>query len=634
MTKLFKLTVPTLTIIFLFGTLLASFPLTQAQVPVQEKSLNIIDNIVGFDLANSSLKSSQQNSLYMTLPTKETDTIFSGKDCSMRISCSFVGDKLQRIFVSNVSGTPSLGYLADNYVTDAKGFMERYQNYTNEPVYDTLKSMLESISANQNITKTTTNAQLEITYTGQSQADFVWTYIDSEGIEAPVKNIALSYRDGVLKAFLDNWQLYTIAGSPVVSSQEAEAMALGAVESYSLEVANTEMGNITVSDFKVASVGNLSLCYLNYHKESTARGGDPFTLYPSWFIPIGFDRVYPGGVTGVYVRIWADSGEVSSVSPMIGGIQETSGASVEKASFQVCEPALLLVICVSFSAIIIGLIFAGNRHRFIVANVRHKSLKLFTLFFSVCLICSFSVFASQVQAIPDVDVKSVIYGSLSGQFVNETVDEITAMQQLANAVTNYFYFAGYDATNAFGAQTNGDTILSNTYNFARGYDYVAVFYHGHMHGEHSYWCPVCNVTWSDIASRTTWTNFFVWSWSCMSAQQWGSWPDNYGLPYAWTKDLEMSNDGYSYPSGNHCYIGFEYASPALSSQSFEDNPGLAMDFIINFYNYALVGGYSINDALDQAAQTTFGSLNYLESPLPEYETWWPDKEQPNEEQYG
>jgi hypothetical protein len=42
---------------------------------------------------------------------------------------------------------------------------------------------------------------------------------------------------------------------------------------------------------------------------------------PAWAVGIGFDKHYPGYVTGVIVRIWADTGNLDSISPTyIGGV--------------------------------------------------------------------------------------------------------------------------------------------------------------------------------------------------------------------------------------------------------------------------------------------------------------------------
>jgi hypothetical protein len=147
--------------------------------------------------------------------------------------------------------------------------------------------------------------------------NIVWTYVDAMGVEAPAKNVALTYIDGVFKSFTDNWQFYTIAGVPNLSKEQALDLALNTTSEFSYIAKDSSGVEVNVSNVKVASVGESVLCYLNFRDSASARNGDPFTLFPSWYIPLGFDQVYPGSVTGSYVRIWADNGQLSIVSPMV-----------------------------------------------------------------------------------------------------------------------------------------------------------------------------------------------------------------------------------------------------------------------------------------------------------------------------
>ncbi len=41
-------------------------------------------------------------------------------------------------------------------------------------------------------------------------------------------------------------------------------------------------------------------------------------LYPVWTVEVYFDDVYAGGVYGVWLNIWADTGEVCRIFPLTG----------------------------------------------------------------------------------------------------------------------------------------------------------------------------------------------------------------------------------------------------------------------------------------------------------------------------
>jgi hypothetical protein len=135
--------------------------------------------------------------------------------------------------------------------------------------------MLEGVPVD-NASKTQNNLKLDVSV-NLLRTEFVWTYVDANGVEASVKNVALTYENGTLKSFVDNWQFYTVTGTPKVSGEQAANLALEAIEDFSY--ASQSNSNVTVSGFKVASVGNASLCYLNYQEVDCARGGDPFTLF-------------------------------------------------------------------------------------------------------------------------------------------------------------------------------------------------------------------------------------------------------------------------------------------------------------------------------------------------------------------
>ena len=108
------------------------------------------------------------------------------------------------------------------------------------------------------------------------------------------------------------------------------ATALQAAKNYSYLAENAEGNNVTVSGFKIASVFNVSLSYVNYYEtnsEQSIRGGNPYVLYPSWYIGVGFNQFYSGGVAGLNIRVWADSGNVNSVEPIIWNIAQNSSSA-------------------------------------------------------------------------------------------------------------------------------------------------------------------------------------------------------------------------------------------------------------------------------------------------------------------
>ncbi len=640
--------------LLLVTVMCSSVPSAQAEeATIQDKTVSILNDLAGLNTTayTSSAKPQQQDS-FMTMPRQTADLILSSSQGQLRARCSFIDNRLHQIFITDVTGEVSLNSKAANIAEDAKDFLQRYQNYTTDAFYGNLQSMLDTVNFNQNASKTAGNVKLDVTAFSQSRTNFVWTYVDANGVKAPVKNVALTYQDGTLKCFTDNWQFYTVASAPAISKEQAVDYALNISAGYSLTATASSGENVTVSDFKVESVGEAALCYLNFHEAGSARDGDPFTLYPSWYVPLGFDRAYFGGVTGIYVRFWADTGEICDISPMVvrdaAVFTNESDVDVSSSDVPTQEPDAVLTAVPVVLVIIFGLVsfyFSGNKSRFYRLKCAQKlSLKLYAgLLCGLMLAGLVFTSAPRAQALSPGSAGSVIYASTHEQyngttFVNGTApfngyyfngthfvyyatyNEPSAAQNVTNMLKYLFDNADYDDTfNNYGPYTTRDYILWFTYNMERYYDNIAVFYFGHMHGNDSYWCGSgpynstfyeSHVNASEIFGLTLGKTKFAWSWVCKSAISQTS-----GLPVAWSHG--QLNDSY------HCYIGFDGASPSLSAVSFNETAGLGMTFIPLFYYYALDQGMTVSNALNMASWDTFGEC-YDNSPLADgFKTYWP-----------
>jgi hypothetical protein len=578
----------------------------------------------------------------LTLSRQTADITLSSDSGNLRVRCSFIGDFLQKIYISDVSGEIKVNRKGVGVVDDAKSFLQRYQAYVQDSFYGNLQSMLDTVSANKNITKVVGDIKLNVKVYDQASTEFTWTYVDANGVLAPAKSISVAYEHGSLKYFVNNWQLYTVAGSPQISSEQAVDLALDALAKFSY---NTTVSgeNVSVSGFKVASIGDVSLCYLNYKDTDSARNGDPFVLYPSWFVPLGFDKFYPGSVSGVYVRLWADTGKLCDIVPMVvdsAGVEssdapfegdrlvdEAAGVAVDSSSDGQVYASLVVV---PVGLVVVGFCLRLRWHRdALFFRFKGKSSRGFVKPWSVLLCAlmlagSVFVFAPPAQALVSNNAVSLIFGSQVKQFVDwveieedEWVyfDELGSISDATNSVYNSF--SGYDSRQRyFDPPFNKNQMLNAISNAETSYDSVAVLYIGHKNGTaNTYWVeenPFDSVDANDIQQRTSGKTYFVWSWSCDSATSPYS-----GLPVAWTDN--QLNDG------RRCYIGFDGGSPALSAASFNTNAGLGKDFITQFYYYALSVGLSIQDSLNEASWDVFETA-FVNSPLngDQYQTYWPD----------
>jgi hypothetical protein len=316
-----------ISILLSHSAFVSPIPSVRAEEPdLEDKMMAILNDVIGLNTEDYVIHiTSNPDREYHGLLQKDVDAILyhsQNYTWVMRVTVYFVNDNVRMIYISYPE-LPAEYPPAYTTVEMAKGFLERYQNYTGGSFYGELASMLDDVDATNSTTKSTGNIRLELNNFDDVIADYIWRYTDENGVTAHSKSVLLEYERGRLVAFSNNWHLYTIGGTPEISGEEATEIAIEAAQNYSYEV-SADNGTLTVTGFEIApeSLGHEVLSYLNFPDPSLARGGDPFTLYPSWYVPIGFNQSYPGGVTGIIVTVWADTGEVSATNPMVVVIPE------------------------------------------------------------------------------------------------------------------------------------------------------------------------------------------------------------------------------------------------------------------------------------------------------------------------
>ena len=295
-----------------------------AQEDATKRALEIFRNVVGLnvDAYNASLISHTPNSVTYTLESKGSKLI---------AYCAFVDGKLRSISMYVKEGLPLMLYTAANEVEMAKDFLSRYQAYCGAAHVEAFKAFLGMVEAKTNIKKVSGNIKFEAEYTKPVDvknrtldiATFRWIYTFN-GIEAFYKSVALAFENGYFGGFIDDWNLYEIGSYDInVDEKRAIEIAVNAAKNYSTRVymGRDAGGNemwVEVKDFKVVGAKAVSLIFGNGLFEGEARDGNPYKLYPVWTVEVYFDDVYAGGVYGVWLNIWADTGEVWRIFPLTG----------------------------------------------------------------------------------------------------------------------------------------------------------------------------------------------------------------------------------------------------------------------------------------------------------------------------
>ena len=598
-----------------------------------EKTLIIFSEVVGLDIEayNTTLDLHNQDLYFFeSFPQEDVQYTLDSDKSKVEVICNFVNKKFQSISLHALDGSPRMTQPSTDVLDTAKGFLDRYQTYSGASYIEDMRGMLDTVDANENVTKTAENTKLEVSV-NQNSTTFRWTPAVN-GIEVMYKWVILSFENESLAFFMDNWELYNIGNYDIaISEEEAIDIAMKATENYSWTV---NMGGdnppVEVTEFTVEGVSETKLTFCNYPSKNESRNGDPLTLYPSWNIKLYFDKFYLGNVYGVNIAIWADTGEVNDIRTMIwmgeyssdGNLNDnetSSGLKSNEESNGETNPNLASIAWVALPITVVLAVTIVYSKRKNALNELHKapksnSLKLSGVF--LCLLMAFSMFSMTLQNVKADDSGITCWG-----ITYEIVDgESNAAQSVISTMITYFGNRGYTCYDYFGEDTQREYVLANASYMESNFDYVAMFHYGHGgldmdYPEHrdyfdEYWDfeeedpqPDKEIWDYDVYQYTSSSkHFFVMLWVCRQGDHVGGSGGHYGaygMPYAWHHTNPTSY-------GPDCFIGFKDASMPLTQFS-SHNPSIDYEFFIRFfYILALHNGYSVYNALNIVSWYWFG----------------------------
>jgi len=471
------------------STYAASVPSVQAaEATIQQKGLSISGDVLGLDMTKYAITTTvlPQN-LYIDVVPQETVRYYlDSNESKLDMLYTFTEGKLRRIHVLESAGFPFLtksvtktiqfGNMTFHMnvfdeVENAKDFLEDYQSYSGKLFYGELASMLNHVEVGKNLTETFGNVKFEAT-TSENSETFTWTYTFN-GIEAPDKCVALGYRDGFLKYFIDNWDFYRIGSTAVkISEKEAIDIAMERARTYSWKVGS---GNNTfeVEDFNVSQAMVWETIFRNSLYADEARGEDLLMLYPMYHVWVSLDKFYPGNVYGFNVYVWADTGKVfyihervSTVDPpadlvaSIDGEVDSSQADQSDGELQSSTILISRIVFPVSATIIMGTILVWvllSRKKNLLKSHSFKigGIGLCFLMFSALLFPVLTVNAVNPTR------RALIWGSEStgaptpdppdSPSSRKTWDEILRQRNTAVTLSNYFKDDGYVTSNYQGS---------------------------------------------------------------------------------------------------------------------------------------------------------------------------------------
>jgi hypothetical protein len=632
-----------------------------AEPSLQAKSISFLSDVVGVKTDTYTItRSTLQADKIVDAPSKVADLRFSSAGSSFRVTCSYVKDTLALFYLSDIDGNLKLEQPAANTVDAAKSLLSSYQQETGDTDYGKFAQMLNTVIEGEKVSKVAGDVKLEVSNTQQNTINYMWTYIDQNGVPAERKNVCLTYEYGTLKALYNNWPLYSIAQTEnKLSAKDAVEIAMETAQNYSYTIINQNgtQQTISCSGFNISpkSYERAKLIYVNSVNQEYARGGDTYKMYLAWCVPLGFESLYPGDVSGLTVILWADTGRVCSVSQMITegelasslvkDVAASNATTVEQPASTgqplqptVEEPILQPSQIPGVSAAA-GMVFVslgsckmvgadGKKRRF--SNARAIMFCTLILLSALFFINTKVPTASAVSSGSNSRIYSVP-NAIGYYNATANSNEANAATDICSYIEDMCNIYGYSGRTNNSVAYQQDVLNMASYD-EEHYDGTMVFHIGHVDGNSrdgdNPYKDNSNSSLNDIApcdvSQHTdlGKHFFVFLWVCSEAPAQGVAPNATSMAAAWLHrygDQSLDADGFgaNHDSSNQCYISFFGYSPMVSDYVNTTNgiyypfAGFGSsfpcgDFIRYFYNYALSYSLSVSDALDHASWQYFG----------------------------
>ena len=360
------------------------------------------------------------------------------------------------------------------------------------------------------MTTTSGNRKLDVT-TSEESTTFRWTYTFND-IEAPDKCVALRYKNGTLKYFIDNWNIYKIGNTNFnISEQDAVEIALSSARNIVFLKTETENG-IYELKFNVTNAMIWETIFVPSTYMDTPHSEDLFELYPMHHVWVSLDKFYPGNIYGFNVYVWADTGKLGFIKERVTTMDPPAelvatfddAIIVSDIEFAVDESkpsslplmeAVLPAVAVIF-LVAVPIYFSAKKKIVIHSNLpKLNFLKISSvtlcLFLSLAMVLVFPV--STVNATnyqgratiwgaesTDARNTTIWSGGMQGSSWRKTNPEVWQQRETAQLIANYFANNGYSASNYQGEGSTKSSILANISYNEQHHSRVAVvdFDHG------------------------------------------------------------------------------------------------------------------------------------------------------------
>lgn len=280
-----------------------------AELTTNEQLLSFLEDVMMLDLTQYNVTRTSYvvtenywgyDSLYDATRVSYT---LENNESKLDAKFEFADDKLDNFRLYIDKGEPLFSEPQGNVLERANVFLYRYLNFTGSDCQE-MKDTLSNVTEVKNVTITAGNVVFELN-DDAGGTQFRWRFVFNG---AEFYRFGFTFRRNGEFAGGDTRFINKIGSTDVnVSLEDAIAIAWDFVENLTGRMGNDnpKYQNITLANEPTWQL--------------LVRTREPMTYYPYWTIGIHFDETIiegAAGLFGVYVTIWADTGEIISSQPM------------------------------------------------------------------------------------------------------------------------------------------------------------------------------------------------------------------------------------------------------------------------------------------------------------------------------
>ncbi len=217
------------------------------------------------------------------------------------VDLRFRNDHFSRYQLTQIESQPiySTAQTGD-MIEVAKNALDRYKAYSGDGYLNDMSNLLDNVNKIENMSVSEGNLKLQISTTAD-KVELLWMYTE-KGIDFNAKSLRMTFTNNVLTAMTDGYFLFTVGSTNLdISQEEAVNIARDHVKTMTWTIDGKQTSGFSTQQQPI------SADLLPHPRPNSAA------LIPYWYVVLGLDQTYSGGINQVAVGVYADNGEVADV---------------------------------------------------------------------------------------------------------------------------------------------------------------------------------------------------------------------------------------------------------------------------------------------------------------------------------